>query len=188
MNDADCSGLNEITDDEWRIILLNIRKYCKIKCTVLPADVEPDDIACEAIKRVLEGTRNWNREKCPDLLKHLQGTVDSIVSKIWKLRHNRARMGESHGVTNLDKLEEYSEEMPSEPNADYFETRLEQLREITKGDSDLEYFFLAIECGAKSFQELARVLDWEIAKVYTVKRRLMEKIQIMANHRAVDDE
>jgi DNA-directed RNA polymerase specialized sigma24 family protein len=171
-------ALDDLGNEDWKQILVRLRRYAQAKCTILPADVEPDDVACEALERLLTGSRKWNKAKCPDLLVLLEGIVDSILSKIWSLQCNRVRMKESPDFTNIDAFEKYAEETSNEvQDTPYLENRLDELRGIVEGDPELEDFFLAIECGHATRKEIAETLGWDIKKVYAVTRRLKEKVE-----------
>jgi DNA-directed RNA polymerase specialized sigma24 family protein len=168
----------QFTDKEWKQILLQLRKHAQAKCTILPADVEPDDIASEALTRVLEGFRNWNQEKHPDLLHLLKSTVDSILSKIWKLKENKYRLRESVEYTNISALENYeSSETENKEMREDFENRLDEIRSYVEGDNELEELFLAIEYGHFSRSEISEFLQWETRKFDNAKRRLKRLIE-----------
>jgi len=47
-----------------------------------PRGHKPEEIAAEAIVKVIDGTRIYNARKCPDLLQFLRGVVKSIISHI----------------------------------------------------------------------------------------------------------
>lgn len=165
------------SDKEWKQILRELRNYTKAKCTVLPADVEPDDIASESLKRVLEGSRNWNLEKYPDLLSLLKSTVDSIISKIWKLACSKERMRETKGYTNIEVLEKYeSPDAEKREQEQYFEKRLDEIRVSAEGDEDLEEMFLAIKYGCFSRSQIAEYLKWDIKRVDNAIKRLKRRI------------
>lgn len=175
----DCSGTSwdDIPDDEWKRLLLELRKYVKSKNYILPADVESDDIACLALERVLAGSRKWNRKKCPDLLELLKWTANSILSKIWKLECNKTRLTETETMSNVDALENFAVPDPDECDESYLDERLNELRSLAEGDDELTEFVLAIEYGASSRQEIAEKLGWDLKRVYSVTRRLKTIIQ-----------
>ncbi len=163
----------QYTDKEWKQILLQLRNYAKAKSTILPADMEPDDLASEALTRVLEGSRKWNQDKYPDIIFLLKSTVDSIISKIWKLKDNVHRLRECGEYTNIKALENYeSPEAEKNEMNEVLESRLDEIRSYIEGDNELEELFLAIEYGNFSRKEIIEVLKWETKKFDNAMKRL----------------
>lgn len=189
MVNADSDGLHSISEEDWKAILLRLHRYTVTKCRILPADIEPDDIASEALRRVLQNSRKWNKEKQPDIFYLLTGTVDSILSKLWSLKDNKHRMRETFSRTNITELEKYSEEMTPEEEENWYDVHLKRLQKIVEGDEELEYFLLAIESKCDSYETIAKTLDWDIQKVYRVKRRMKDKVvRELVKKRVEDDE
>src|SRR4051812_15603420 len=57
----------------------------------LPKGYKAEDVAYQAIADVLDGTRNWNADKEPDLLNYLKFSVcRSIISNLLSSAHNKA--------------------------------------------------------------------------------------------------
>jgi len=69
---------------DWPRYILALTAYvisvCRWKHYRLPAGIEAEDIAMQAIEKLYEGTRNWNPEKDPDLLKYLKSVIRSLIS------------------------------------------------------------------------------------------------------------
>ena len=72
----------------WSDIIIQLTYYASIQFrrygwrTGLPKGNSPDDIAIIAIKKVWDGTRDWDPDKYPDLLKHLKWIVKSDVEHL----------------------------------------------------------------------------------------------------------
>lgn len=80
------SLLQEITDNQWSIILKQLIIYAELRLTKIGFEprtevdsVSGEDFAMEAIKRLFEGERNWDPSKHPDLLIHLKLIVKSLI-------------------------------------------------------------------------------------------------------------
>lgn len=80
------------TEDQWRKILDRLTVYAQRKFVRLgwkskngyrtPHGQGPEDIASEAIVRIIENKRVYNAQRCPDFEQFLRGCVDSIISYI----------------------------------------------------------------------------------------------------------
>jgi hypothetical protein len=80
------SLLQEITDNQWSIILKQLIVYAELRLTKIGFkprteidSVRGEDFAMEAIKKLFEGKRNWDPSKHPDLLIHLKLVVKSLI-------------------------------------------------------------------------------------------------------------
>jgi hypothetical protein len=80
------SLLQEITDNQWSIILKQLIIYAELRLTKIGFEprteidsVNGEDFAMEAIKKLFEGKRNWDPSKHPDLLIHLKLVVKSLI-------------------------------------------------------------------------------------------------------------
>lgn len=80
------SLLQEITDNQWAIILKQLIIYAELRLTKIGFEprtevdsVTGEDFAMEAIKRLFEGERNWDPAKHPDLLIHLKLIIKSLI-------------------------------------------------------------------------------------------------------------
>lgn len=80
------SRLQEISDNEWSVILKHLILYAELRLTRIGFSprseidsVTGEDFAMEAIKKLFEGKRDWDFNKHPDLLIHLKLVVKSLV-------------------------------------------------------------------------------------------------------------
>ena len=86
-------GNTLLEEKDWKNIVIKLTHYAlwrarrypwKTGCSNhLPGGMTPADIACGAIEKVLSGTRKWDPDKYPDLLKHLQWIVDSDMEHLF---------------------------------------------------------------------------------------------------------
>lgn len=96
------ANIPQLSDDQWTELVerLTLHASCKLlrlywrgilgsRGGAVPGGVEPADLAAAAIVDVLDGTRAWDPEAHPDLLKFLRGVVDSKVSHLVNEVENR---------------------------------------------------------------------------------------------------
>lgn len=91
MAEDDIRGLD---DESLKGIVTELTRYAHLKVVLrrrvlgrmaIPADSEPDDFVQEALRAVLFGERNWNRDVYPTLLEFLKSVVDSMLSNWGRL-------------------------------------------------------------------------------------------------------
>src|SRR5215470_11842182 len=58
------------------------------RADLLAAGFSPEDVAAEAVRRVLDGTRSWDPQR-GDLLSYLRAVVDSLMSHLVTSFDNR---------------------------------------------------------------------------------------------------
>lgn len=91
-----------LSDDEQRSLLANLIEHarCKMKRLTwrgaylskggaVPAAREPEDFALEAIRKLLDGTRPWKRDKYDTLEKCLRASIDSSINHVAESVDNR---------------------------------------------------------------------------------------------------
>ncbi len=167
-----------------RLILFSIwlaRKYGCSGNSALPGGKEPKDIAYEAIEKVLNGTRDWNPDKYPDLLIHLQWIVRSDMGHLFDSYKKASRMPDidiqsyetSQGVTSIQKN---PEEVLILKEQRAIEDHLkEELYKEVAGDDDLETVLLLIDDDVWKPKEIAEKMGKEVSEVYTLRRKLTRK-------------
>jgi hypothetical protein len=166
------------TDEEWKQILSDLIKYAKIKCAVLPIYMEPEDIAYEALRRILDNTRQWNKDKYPNILQLLRGAVDSIFYSHYHSPKVKFLKAEIHENSTESSIEKYGNSISNEESFNqYCERRLNQLNTIVSGDCELEELVLAMECGYIDYDDIARELQWDKKKLYNAIKRLKRRIE-----------
>ncbi len=183
----------------WRDIIIQLTYYTTIQFrrygwkTGLPKGNSPDDIALIAIQKVWEGTRDWDPDKYPDLLKHLKWIVRSDVEHLFSsLEHKTtSRMpvlrkddgtevelgapvgGNPHSISG--KVLTPEEELIAEHDRNSEEAMIAKLYDAVKGDEDLEILLLCFEEGIDKPEQIAIETEWDIKKVYNLKRKLLRK-------------
>ena len=132
----------------------------------LAAGKTPEDIAAEAIAKVLDGTRAWDPEKMA-LLPFMQGVVDSLMSHLAESLDNRIQQ-RWDGSSVIDSVAAAEE-------GDDAEQRIERLRVAltTSGSRDLLDVVDAITRGCEPKpQALAGWLRVSVADVNNRIKRL----------------
>jgi hypothetical protein len=183
----------------WRDIIIQLTYYATIQFrrygwkTGLPKGNSPDDIALIAIQKVWEGTRDWDPDKYPDILKHLKWIVRSDVEHLFSsLEHKTtSRMpvlrkddgtevelgeqvgGNPHSISG--KVLTPEEELIAEHDRNSEEAMIAKLYDAVKGDEDLEILLLCFEEGIDKPEQIAIETEWDIKKVYNLKRKLLRK-------------
>ncbi|NMA26133.1 MAG: hypothetical protein GX934_00010 [Burkholderiales bacterium] len=106
MDDAIFKRLNA---QDWNFLSVKLERYALMKVQRLawvtgggdnpnlPKGLSAEDLAVEAITRVLEGKRSWNPDKEPDLFKFLCDVVDSLVSHLVNSEEHRERKNQVNG-------------------------------------------------------------------------------------------
>lgn len=184
---------------DWDDIILKLTYYAAFRFerygwqSNLPKGNSPADVALNAIGKVWDGTRDWDPDKYPDLLTHLKWIVKSDVDHIFSsLEHKTTgRMPviikEDGTKVELDepacehphsisaKVLTPEEELIAKQKNGYEKALLAELHDAVKGDEDLELLLLCFEDGIDKSEAIATATDWEIRKVYNLKRKLLRK-------------
>lgn len=184
---------------DWDDIILKLTYYATLSFkryawqSNLPKGLSPADVALHAIEKILDGTREWDPEKYPDLLIHLKWIVKSNVEHLFSsLEHKttgrRPLIKQEDGTEiELDKpdckhLHSISakvltpeEELIAKQEEEYESALLVELHNTLKGDEDLELLMLCFEYGIDKPEAIATEIGWDIDKVYNLKRKLLRK-------------
>jgi hypothetical protein len=189
----------------WKQIIRDLALYSRWQArrypwrsgthNLLPGGKTPEDMAFEAIAKVWQGKRNWDSEKYPDLLSHLKWIVKSDLGHLFaSIQHQKTtRLSEinagpekqcSSGERPIDSqtgtydahgnLDPESEIMLREQQI-FEDTAKDALYALVKGDTDLELLLLCFEEGLDKPETIAAQMDWEVSKVYNLKKRLLRK-------------
>lgn len=159
----------------------------------LPAGMTPEDIALNAISKVLTGTRAWDPDKYPDLLAHLKWIVKSDMNHLFtSMGHMTSdRIDESEdqdgsGLTYNEVISDPSshfsesaqtpeEHLLAKEKAEHEEKVKQELFALVRGDEDLELLLLCFEDGIDKPELIAKEMGCDVTKVYTLKRKLLRK-------------
>lgn len=142
------------------------------------------DLVFNAIEKFLDGTRNWNPERCS-----LEQLIRGIIrSDLYRLREQHARQPDvlrpvpeeilvplsdagreavspaTHHIAGLQKVA--------------YETRFRQhLEQAADEDADLQNVILAMMDGITTARKMAKELKIDVERVYDLKRRLKRVAQ-----------
>lgn len=190
---------------DWNDIILKLTRYAifRARCYTwrpkksdqLLGGKTPADIASEAIEKVWSGTRDWDPDKYPDLLKHLMWIVYSDMGHLYSLMEHKKTSSLPKSRSEDNSPIEFSE-IPSDPSSPihtYIQTPEEELiaREekdleekfkkelynLVQGDDDLEMLLLCFEDEIDKPERIAEETGWEISKVNNLKRKLKRKAE-----------
>jgi hypothetical protein len=183
--------LHLLENADWKDIILKLTHYALQRARVyswksgksdqLMGGKTPEDIACEAIEKVLSGTRNWDPDEYPNLLTHLQWVVKSDMEHLASSMEHQAtgRMPEpmeGEEETIPDPSSQTPEEVLIAREKEDLEDKLKgELYAMVKGDEDLEMLLLCFEEGIDKPEIIADQNSWDVSKVYNLKRKLLRK-------------
>jgi hypothetical protein len=185
--------LHLLENADWKDIILKLTHYALQRARVyswksgksdqLLGGKTPEDIAFEAIEKVLSGTRDWDPDKYPNLLTHLQWVVKSDMEHLASSMEHQAtgRMPEpGEGEEGYETIPGPSSPTPEEEliarEKEDLEERLKgELYAMVKGDEDLETLLLCFEEGIDKPEIIAAQTGWDVSKVYNLKRKLLRK-------------
>jgi hypothetical protein len=183
--------LHLLENADWKDIILKLTHYALQRARVyswksgksdqLLGGKTPEDIACEAIEKVLSGTRDWDPDKYPNLLTHLQWVVKSDMEHLASSVEHQAtgrmpepREGEEETIP--DPSSQTPEEALIAGEKEALEEKLKgELYAMVKGDEDLEMLLLCFEEGMDKPEIIAAQTGWDVLKVYNLKRKILRK-------------
>lgn len=184
---------------DWDDIILRLTYYAAFRFeryswqSNLPKGNSPVDVAINAIEKVWDGTRDWNPDKYPDLLIHLKWIVKSDIDHLfYSLEHKttgripviikedgtKVELDETaceHPHSNSAKVLTPEEELMAKQKKEYEKALIGELHGAVKGDEDLELLLLCFEEGIDKPEAIAAEAEWDINKVYNLKRKLLRK-------------
>jgi len=184
---------------DWKHIILRLTYYARQRARVyswksgrtdqLLGGKTPEDIACEAIEKVWAGTRDWDPDKYPNLLTHLEWIVKSDTEHLASSMEHQTTgrppepEGEEESLTELSdpfssiqgKTPTPEDELITREEGDLEEKLKNELYAMVKGDEDLEMLLLCFEEGIDKPEIIAAQTGWDIPKIYNLKRKLFRK-------------
>ena len=155
-----------------------------------------EDLAFEAIEKVLDGDRKWDPQETPDLFHYLTGVVDSLLSHLFK---SPARMRvqsfpesedgeifeellkmadpESDTAKHLARRDPTPEDLLLEKEQEQLEKAVfQQILKSFEGDANLETIFLCIMDGVCKPSDISKATGMDIEDVYQLRRKLNRRI------------
>ena len=183
----------------WRDVIFRLTYYAVIRFrrygwqSNLPKGNSPEDIALNAVEKVWDGTRDWDPDKYPDLLKHLKWIVKSDIEHLFSsLEHKttgrmtvlvkdmgtEVEWGETaceHPHSISEKVFTPEEKLLAKQNQKSEKALIAELHDAVKGDDDLELLLLCFEEGIDKPEKISIETKWDINKVYNLKRKLLRK-------------
>jgi DNA-directed RNA polymerase specialized sigma24 family protein len=187
---------------DWGSIALKLTDYAakkarryRWKMTTVVGGMNAEDLAYEAIAKVLDGERNWDPEKTPDLLGYLKSVVDSLISHLFQSMDRRKVQGFPKGeeeeileesLKMADPESDEAKHLPgksptpeqallSKEQQQAEETAYTTILNSVEGHEDLEAVTLCIMDGMTKPSEISEATGLEINQVYQLKRKLNRK-------------
>jgi len=146
----------------------------------VPGGYEPYDFALDAIQKMFDGTRPWNKERYPTLEKALRATIDSDISHMVQSPENaKARRLTPVGQTAQAYDIPGTEENPLKVVIDrdwqdrYHKAAMKEL----EGDEFLKKLFQCLEAEITKPDEIATMLDTTVDEVNNGKKRIRRKLE-----------
>lgn len=185
---------------DWERITLDLVHYALFKVRrlkwrtgdreSLPEGKTAEDLAYEAIEKVLSGDRKWDPAACSDLLRYLKGVVDSLASHlVVSEEHRRVRR-----MPQTDEGQEVEELLRlSDPAADTAENLVDPETQVVgrvaaeqfvdalfdeiAGDKELETMMDVLLRGIVKPKEIAAETGMNVERVYKLRERLDRAVQ-----------
>ena len=132
----------------------------------VPGGYEADDFALDAIGQLIDGTRNWNREKYPTLESVLRSFIDSIISKI-----------PTTGEATFDLIGNEPTPLQIAVNRDWEEHLHNAAIAELNGDQFLEQLLECLVADITAPSEIAQLLCVEVVDVHNGKKRLQRRLE-----------
>ena len=185
--------LHLLENADWKEIILKLTHYALQRARVyawksgksdqLLGGKTPEDIAFEAIEKVLSGIRDWDPDRYPNLLTHLKWVVKSDMEHLASSMEHQAtgRMPEpEEGEKGYEAIADPSSPTPEDElitreKEDLEERLKDELYAAVRGDQDLETLLLCFEEGIDKPETIAAQTGWNVSEVYNLKRKLLRK-------------
>jgi len=196
--------LQRLETADWKDIILRLTHYARQRARFyswksgrsdqLLGGKTPEDIACGAIEKVWAGTRDWNPDKYPNLLTHLEWIVKSDTDHLASSMEHKAIDNMPEHRDREDSSTSYEETIPdplsTTPEMELIAHEEKELEEklkgelyaMVKGDDDLEMLLLCFEEGINKPEIIATQTGWDISKVYNLKKKLFRKVSKMPSN------
>lgn len=148
----------------------------------VPGGYEPYDFALDAIEKLLDGKRKWNREKCKTLESCLRSIIDSDINHLVEHADNTAARRLAGESSNCDGAKAY-EVRGTEPNPlhvvmdrDWQSRFHDAAMTELKGEEFLIKLLECMEAEITAPLEIADVLGITVDHVNNEKKKLRLKL------------
>lgn len=149
----------------------------------VPGAYEPEDFANDAIRKLLDGTRPWNRQKHVTLLVALKATIDSDISHMVDSLDNRlgrrlsVASGKDETVQAYDVPGTESSPLVLVMDQEWKERFRKAVMKELGSDDLLVGLFECLEAEITDPAEISTMLDMSDTDVTNAKKRLKRKLE-----------
>ncbi len=182
-----------LNEADWTLIHPRLLKYATSRAKMFEwlgnNTIDPEMLVQEAIARAYGigdgGTfRNWNTEKCPDLVDFLTGIIRSITSH--RIEHETAFPKDSISEDEASEesfqkkmLGEFKLKTPEEEAIEYenLQTLERKLISLSNEDDELGMVVLCIEEGITEPRNIAKETGLDVKKVNNLLKKIRRKIK-----------
>lgn len=188
----DISGF---TEEQWQRLLDRLTHYALQKYRRLswingeqyrsPKGQGPEDIAIEAIKRLIEGKRQYDEHKYPDILVYLRGVVDSLISHIIESPEFEKKCPMPYIINSDGETEEIGIACKDPgPSKIYMQKEVvEKLKSILRAKFAEDQIVLGIlecmEAGIDKRSEMAEYLEVNVTEITNAQKKLQRQFDKM---------
>lgn len=156
-------------------------------------DLAPEDVAHEAIEKLLNGDRVWDKERVPDLQYFLRKVVDSLLSnhadsayvkkrEFPTIKASKDRGKEEDMVDPLDstvpssaKGDRVIEELVARETSESAAKLIQRIEDAIASDEELALLLMCIKDGITKSREIEDAVGIPSARVSELKRKLEQK-------------
>lgn len=183
------------TEDQWIKTLKHLTVYAQRKFIRLgwwyesPSGHKPEEIAVDAIIRVIDGPRIYDAQKCPDFNQYLRGVVRSMISHIINSSDLKKRKATPYITTNERETKEINKEITElnplqicieKEQIDISKNTIQKVESILEENFSEDKTVIGIyECykaGIYTRSELAEYLEVDVREIDNAQKRLRRKL------------
>lgn len=146
----------------------------------LPRGQTAEDVAADAIRALFDGTRAWDPDAQPDLLRHLKGSVRSMVWDLVELKERKLRRVLPVGDDEEDPFTSVPDRGASPAEfviTDECGDELERLVQEAVQSDDCMAWIAQVLQGEATFDEVAEAFDIEKNEVYQKRQTLVRRLR-----------
>jgi len=184
----------QITEEELKQYLKRLTLYAQNKFFKLgwarkgayragPQGMGPQDVASEAIRRVIEGKRKYNKQAYPDFMIFLRSVVDSIISNMLNLVEHKKEQSLPYRTNDFDQTKVFElEDKKLAPvynliNKEIVDKVESVLMRTFSNDNIVCGILECLKAGITKPSEIAEYLEVKTKDVNNAQRRLRKAIE-----------